>query len=114
MSNWSVPKILKRSVYQYKNLRILPNNRVRIEEKTVSISSNHEIISMITDNMVKTHKQKYEFIHISMVQVAVKPLVKKGLDTIILLCLRYGRLTNFQDSLLGMVETSLYKGPIFF
>lgn len=45
VSNWSVVKFSKRIVYQYKNLKIL---------LTISISSNHEVISMITENMVKT------------------------------------------------------------
>lgn len=44
----------------------------------------------------------------------VKSLVKRELDIATLLCLRDGRLTKFQDSLLGMVEISLYEGPIFF
>lgn len=83
-NNWSVPKI---------------SNRV-IVEKTVSISNCHEVISMIIQDIIKLHKQKYEFIHIRMMQVAIKPLVRRGLNTTILLCLRDGCFTNSQDSLL--------------
>jgi hypothetical protein len=36
------------------------------------------------------------------------------LNTSVLLCLRDGRHLEFQDSLLRMVESSLYEGPIYF
>lgn len=43
---------------------------------------------MITSEMVIAHKSKYEFIHIGLIQVIVKSLVRKGLDMAIHLCLR--------------------------
>lgn len=49
-----------------------------------------------------------------MIQVATKLLVRRELDIAILLCLRDGHLIRFQDSLLSMVETSFYEGPIYF
>ncbi|KAL3525091.1 hypothetical protein ACH5RR_013463 [Cinchona calisaya] len=39
---------------------------------------------------------------------------KGRLDTSLLLCLRDGRFINFSGSLLGMVETSLCGGPVYF
>lgn len=49
-----------------------------------------------------------------MVQVAFNPLTIQGLDTTFLLCLRDCRHTKFQDSLLGMIESSLCEGPVYF
>lgn len=69
---------------------------------------------MITYEMVKAHKQKYEFMHIGLIEVADKPLIKKGLDMAILLYLRDSKLTNFLDSLIVRIETSLCEVPIYF
>lgn len=93
---------------------MLPDHHVKVEERIVSISYGHEVIPMITSKMVKVFKPKYEFMHIGLIQVVVKPLVRKGLDTAMLLYLKDSRLTYFQDSLLGIVETSLYERLIYF
>ncbi len=62
-------------------------------------------------NIVKIN---FSFIHIGLVQVAAKPLTRQGLNTNVLLCLRDGRFTIFKDALFGMVESSIYQGPIYF
>ena len=49
-----------------------------------------------------------------MVQVAVKPLTREALNASVLLCLRGDRHLRFNDSLLGMMETSLHKGLVYF
>ena len=49
-----------------------------------------------------------------MVQVAVKPLTRKGINASILMCLRDARFKNFKDSILGMIIASLYDGPVYF
>ena len=45
---------------------------------------------------------------------AVKPLTRHGLKTSVFLGLRDSRFKIYQDALLGMVESSLYKDPIYF
>ncbi|KAI5327771.1 hypothetical protein L3X38_027167 [Prunus dulcis] len=47
-------------------------------------------------------------------QVAVKPLTRLGLKASILLCLRDARFTEFSDSTLGVIESSLCNGPVHF
>ena len=46
--------------------------------------------------------------------MAIKPLTREALNTSILLCLRDDRHLRFNDSLLGMMETSLHNGPLYF
>ena len=41
---WTVPKISKGSVYKH---QFLPDSRVRLEEKTVSIAGDHTVIQML-------------------------------------------------------------------
>ena len=49
-----------------------------------------------------------------MVQVAIKPLTRKGINASVLMCLCDARFKNFEDSILGMITTSLYDGPVYF
>jgi hypothetical protein len=56
----------------------------------------------------------HNYIHIGLVQVSVKALTRKGINASILLCLRDARFTDFSYSVLGLIESSLYNGPIRF
>ncbi|GAV81638.1 MP domain-containing protein, partial [Cephalotus follicularis] len=44
----------------------------------------------------------------------IKPLTRQGLNTSILACLCDVRHLNFDDSLIGAIETSLCNGPVYF
>jgi hypothetical protein len=58
--------------------------------------------------------KKYKFLHIGFVQVAVKPLTRLGIDASVLLCLRDVRFLQFKPSILGIIQSSVYVGPIHF
>jgi hypothetical protein len=58
--------------------------------------------------------KKYKFLHIGSVQVAVKPLTRLGIDTSVLLCLRDARFLKFKTNILGMIQSSVYAGPVHF
>jgi hypothetical protein len=73
------------------------------------LNNEYEIVKLFSKESMEKHRQKYSFIYIGLVQVAVKQLTRKGLNTSVLLCLRDERHFNFQDSLLGMGESSLYE-----
>jgi hypothetical protein len=54
---------------------------------------------------IEKYRQKYNYLHFGVVQIAAKPFYREGLDTSLLLYLRDICFLNFNDSLLGMVET---------
>ena len=54
------------------------------------------------------------YIHIRLVQIDLKLLNRKGLNTSILATLRDARFKTFEDSMLGTIESSLCKGPVSF
>jgi hypothetical protein len=58
--------------------------------------------------------KKYKFLHIGSVQVAVKPLTRLGIDASVLLCLRDARFLQFKPSIHGMIQSSVYAGPVHF
>ena len=47
-----------------------------------------------------------------MVQVAIKPLTRKGINASVLMCLCDARFKHY--SILGMITASLYDGPVYF
>ncbi|PIN24829.1 hypothetical protein CDL12_02435 [Handroanthus impetiginosus] len=49
-----------------------------------------------------------------MIQVGLKPLTRLGLNTFALIIVKDRRHNQFEDSLLGIVESSLCDGPIYF
>ena len=81
-----------------------------LEKKVV----NHEKIKLLSKRTIEKYKEKYNYIHFGLVQIAAKPLTREELDTFLLLCLRDNRLLEFNDSLLEMAETSLCGGPVYF
>lgn len=44
INNWLIPGIPKRSIYKHSNFKIIPDHKVKIEEKIILILSNHEVI----------------------------------------------------------------------
>jgi len=52
--------------------------------------------------------------HIGLVQVAIKPLLKKGVNAPIYMALRDKQLHKYKSSLLAVIQTNICKGPIFF
>ena len=80
----------------------------------MSLSSvlSQDILVSFQDHQINFHN--FSFIHFGLVQVSIKPLTRQGLNTSGFLGLRDGRFKIYQDALLGMVESSFYKGPIYF
>lgn len=59
-------------------------------------------------------QKRYKILHIRAVQVATKLLTRLGLDKPICVCLRDARHNNFQDSLLGVMESNMTHGLVYF
>jgi hypothetical protein len=64
----------------------------------------------VNDSLAKV----YKLLDIGYVQVAVKSLTILGINASMLLCLRDVRFLNFRISILSMIQSSLFNGPIHF
>lgn len=62
-----MPKIPKKTIYKHGNFRIIPNYQIKTIEQTVLIMNNHEVISLLSKEIIKNQKYKYEFINIELV-----------------------------------------------
>ena len=116
LGNWNIPSIDPKQIYHSTfSDNFKTNYNVKTVEKIYAINKEHESCSLFTTEIIKTYKKKnYNFIHIGLIQVAVKPLSVKRINSSILLCLRDARYLNYVPSILGIMESNLHNGPVHF
>ena len=116
LSNWNIPSVESKEIYKSTFAdNFKTNYNVKTVEKIYAINKEHESCYLLTNEIRKKYKKKNcNFIHIGLVQIAVKPLSVKGINSSILLCLRDSRFINYVPSILGIMESSLRNGPIHF
>ena len=102
------------TIYQQGNFKFNQNYSIKIEEKTIYLNQNLESLQLLSQNTINHYRKKFNYIHIGLVQVAIKPLFRLGLDIPIFVCLRDARSTKFTDSILNMIDSNLTNGPVYF
>ena len=92
---WSIPKVDTKSIYKtnWAENTSYSQYKVRIVEQTFSISKTHEKCCLFSKRNINDFlAKKFSYLHIRMVQVAIKPLTRKGINAFVLMCLRDDRL----------------------
>ena len=90
------------------------NYSLKTKEKTISLNQNLKSLQLLSQNTINHHKKKFNYIHLGLVQVAIKPLFRLDLDILVFVYLRDARSTKFIDSILSMIDSNLANGPIYF
>ena len=109
--NWNLPLVPQNKIYKrttFSNISFLSNYIIKTVERTYFLKQNFETIKLLNSDDIDKHIKNFSFIYFGLVQVAVKPLIRQGLNTNVLLCLRDGRFKIYKNVLLGMVESSLF------
>ncbi|GAV65014.1 LOW QUALITY PROTEIN: MP domain-containing protein, partial [Cephalotus follicularis] len=111
--NWKPPKVSNEEIYKYNPFNLFNfTERIQTIEKTIKITKTQQNMQLLDAKTIK-ELAKFFYIHFALVQVTIKPLTRQGLNTSALACLRDAHL-NFDDSLIGVIETSLCNGPAHF
>ncbi|KAL0010776.1 hypothetical protein SO802_005884 [Lithocarpus litseifolius] len=118
LGDWNLPKVPLKEFYKsstWKFSSFKSDFHVRTIEQVYGINKEYETCYLFSPDQIKAHINKgFHFIHIGLVQVGVKPLIRSGLNNSVLLALRDTRHVRFDDSLLGTVQASLSNGPVHF
>ena len=115
LCNWDIPRVPITDIYYKGSFKFRSDYAIKTVEKTISVIDKKDSFQLFTQSQIDQHLERnYNYLHIGLVQVAVKPLTRTGLPSSILLCVRDGRHRKFTDSLLGIVESTLGEGPIYF
>ncbi|KAL0002100.1 hypothetical protein SO802_015881 [Lithocarpus litseifolius] len=116
LGDWNIPKVSTNEIYRSSwNLKkaFKKDYHVRTIEQVCGLRKPYETRYLFSSEKIKAHrKQGHKFLHIGLVQVGVKPLIREGLNSSILLTLRDICHIRFNDSLLRTIETSLSGGPV--
>ena len=114
LNDWTIPKQNINTIYKIGTFDYFQGYSIKMTEQTLSIDQNQQNINLLSSRSIIQHRQKYKFLHIGLVQVAIKPLFRIGIDAPVLVILRDKRHKNFQNSILAMAETNIANGPIYF
>ena len=89
-SKWTIPKIDTKNVYKisWAENTFHSAYKVRTVEQIFSISKTHEKCCLFTKKNIGEFlaSKKFSYLHIGMVQVAIKPLTRKGINASVLMC----------------------------
>ena len=83
-----LPKVTNQEIYKKWTFNFFTDYTIKILEQTISLKQDYQVIRLLDNRSVERHKKDYNFIHFGMIQVAIKPLKRIGLNTPIVMCLR--------------------------
>jgi len=110
-----MPRIDIDTIYKIGTFEFKKAYSIKMHKEAISLQSGMQTIGIIKQNSIKSHlKANYRFMHIGLVQVAIKPLLKTGVSAPIYLALRDKRLYHYKSSLLAVIQTNVCKGRICF
>uniref|UniRef100_A0A9I9EEA4 Polyprotein n=1 Tax=Cucumis melo TaxID=3656 RepID=A0A9I9EEA4_CUCME len=114
LKNWSIPKVDPSQVYKINTFNFSQQDVIVITEENVAMKDEFTAINLLPEETLFKVKNKFKYLHIGYVQVALKPLFKEGLDVPVYLALRDKRHLRFTPSLLGIVQSNLEQRPVYF
>ena len=108
IDNWELPKVNKEMIYKTKRLDFLKNDYViKTEERDITFSNPFETIHLFSEKSLRKLKEKnFNYIHIGLIQIEIKPLTKEGLDTYITISLKD---KNILKSMILQIKTHNYN-----
>lgn len=115
ISNDQLPHISPENIYQIGTFDFKTAYSIKEHEQTLSLQNEFEEIKLLSSMALENYKRKkFNYIHFGLIQIAIKPLSRTGIDSPILMLLRDKTLLKFEDSLLGAVQSNLCNGAIYF
>ena len=100
-------------MFIYVKIIIVQNYSIKTKEKIISLNQNLESLQLLSQNTINHHRKKFNYIHIGLVQVEIKPLFHLGLDILVFVCLRDARSTKIIDSVFSMIDSNLANDLVY-
>ncbi|XP_069144449.1 uncharacterized protein [Solanum lycopersicum] len=115
LNKWTIPKVDTRLIYDYGWFDKLSTKPVvKATEQSLALNSDEQIVQLLNKRDIDIYKSVYTWMHIGMVQIAFKPLTVKGLPETFLAALRDARNIDFRQLLMGLIESTVAYGPVYF
>jgi hypothetical protein len=113
LNKWVIPSVPRNKIYNFGMFDFKSRMAVKTIEQNVRISKDSQNIFLLCKKDLESFKD-YNYMHVGLIQIAIKPLTLLGLNTTIMAYVRDGRCNNFKQSLAAVIETSLCHGPVYF
>lgn len=113
LNKWVIPSVPKKEIYNFGMFDFKSRMAVKTIEQNVRISKDSQDIYMLCKKDLESFKE-YKYIHVGLIQIAIRPLTLLGLNTSIMAYVRDGRCNDFKQSLAAVIESSLCHGPVYF
>ena len=115
LNRWTIPRIATNVIYQLGTFEKLSLKQVvKTTEESVSLDNDELVIKLLNEKDINIYRDLYKFLHIGLVQGAFKPLTLEGLPESFIAALRDGRNLDWKKSLMGIIQSSLAHGPVYF
>jgi hypothetical protein len=82
VNDWKIPKVPSKEIYRKKwsMTSFKTEQHVKTFEQVYALNKEHELCQLFSPEAIKRYrKEGHNFIHIGLVQVAIKPLTRRGL-----------------------------------
>ena len=113
--NGILPKSITKLFTEFVHLAFETAFSFKTHEEIVGLPNGWWTISLIKLEAIHTHlKDKLHFMRIVLVQVAVKPSIRKGINASIYMALRDKRMKKYKSSLWALINTNIRNRPTFF
>ena len=112
LNNWDIPKVGVSTVYNKGSFVLKSDYIIKTVEEALPITGEIMEVPLISQSLIDSYRQKYKYLHLGLVQIAIKPLTREGLNNSVLTCIRDNRHLSFADSLLVCVESTLSEGIV--
>ena len=115
LNKWTIPRIQPKVLYEigtFEELGFIQT--VKTTEETITLDNNEMILKLLNERDIQKYRENFNYLHIGLIQIAFKPLTLQGLPESFLAVLRDGRNNNWQQSLIGIIQSSLAHGPVYF
>ena len=106
-----IDKIYRQTTFS--KLSFLTDYTIKIVERTYNLFNEYETIQLFNMDSINRHRERYAFLYVGLVQVAVKPLTIEALNACVLICLRDDRHLRFRPCLVCLFPSLKIHHLIF-
>lgn len=114
LNQWTIPSIESKKIYASSIFDFISKKSIKTLEQSISLDDSSIRLKLLSLQDIEQYLEKYNYLHIGCIQIAFKPLTLSGLNASILASIRDARCLDFLPSLMGIAQTSLCHGPVYF
>ena len=115
LQNWKLPISSNMKIYRSVGFNHRSDYIIKTIEESIPLKGGgYDTFNLLLERLIELHRNSFKVLHLGMFQIGLKPLTKLGINNSALILVRAKRHNQLKDSLLGIVESSVCEGPIYF